>query len=92
MTRSLKDINIHTISLFSVGEVRWDLDQTSLIDTHPHQSFVHPLDQLLLANKHVIGAATVITETDTHKHITFIPVKMQMPVLHEFSALLQLQM
>lgn len=58
-------LKVHTISLFSIGEVRGDLHQTSLVDTHPHQSFVHPLDQLLLTNKHVVGAATVITETNT---------------------------
>lgn len=57
-------INIHTVSTLSVGEVRGDLHQTSLVDTHPHQSFVHPFDQLLLANKHVVRAATVVTETD----------------------------
>lgn len=60
MTGSLK----HTISPTSVGEVRGDLHQTPLVDTHSHQSFVHPFDQLLLADKHVVGAATVIAETD----------------------------
>ena len=45
--------------------MRWDLHQTPLVDTHPNQSFVHPLDQLLLPHKHVVGAATVVTETDS---------------------------
>lgn len=64
-------LSIRTISPFSIGEMRRDLHQTSLVDTHPHQSFVHPLDQLLLANEHVVGVATIITETDrTHLNFT----------------------
>lgn len=59
--------NIHTISLFPIGEVWRDLHESSLIHTHPNQSFVHPLDQLLLAHKHVVGAATVIAATNAHK-------------------------
>lgn len=59
-----KSIIIHTIALFSIGELGGDLHQTSLVDTHPHQSFVHPFNQLLLSNIHVVGAATVIAETD----------------------------
>lgn len=55
----------HTVSLFSVGKVRWNLDQAPLVNAHPHQSFVHPFNQLLLANIHVIGAATIIAETRT---------------------------
>lgn len=60
----LKGIVIHTIALLSIGEVRGDLHKTSLIDTHPHQSFVHAFNQLLLSNIHVVGAAPVIAETD----------------------------
>lgn len=62
MTFSFKSIFIHTVALFSIGEVGGDLHQTSLIDTHAHQSFVHPFNQLLLSNIHVVGAATVVAE------------------------------
>lgn len=55
--------SIRTISLFAIGEFRGDLHQTSLVDAHPHQGFVHPCNQLLLAHKHVVGAAAIITET-----------------------------
>lgn len=66
-------LSIRTVALFSVGEVRGDLHQAPLVDTHPHQSFVHPLDQLLLTDKHVVGAATVVTETrqnTSHQKLT----------------------
>lgn len=53
-----------TISLFSVGEERGDLHQPSLVDTHSHQSFVHPFDQLLLPNIHIVCAAAIVTETE----------------------------
>lgn len=57
--------DIRTVALFSVGELRWDLHQSSLVDTHSHESFVHPFNQLLLANKDIVRAATVITKTCT---------------------------
>lgn len=54
---------IRTVTSFSVGELRWDLHQAPLVDTHPHQGLVHPFDQLLPAHKHVVGAAAVVAAT-----------------------------
>lgn len=66
-------MSVRTVSPFSVGEVRGDLHQAPLVDTHPHQGFVHPFDQLPLSNKHVVGAATVITATDRAETLSFQP-------------------
>lgn len=77
-----------TVSLFAICEVRWDLDQAPLVDTHPHQSFVHPCDQLLLANKHIVGATTVVTGTHAQKQVMLYTCK-ETAALHSFGALLQ---
>lgn len=66
---SHKHRDIHTISSLSIGQLRRDLDQSPLVDAHPHQTFVHALDQLLLANKHVVGAAAVVTEKPTQMEV-----------------------
>lgn len=54
-----------TVSFLPVGQLWGNLDQSSLVDTHPYQSSVHPFNQLLLTHIHIVGAAAVIAATHT---------------------------